>query len=150
LKKLHTNINAYARSGTGPIKAVARGETGVSISFIHDGVTEALAGFPVKTSTPCEGTGFEIGSMSIIKGARNLANAKKFYDWALTPEAQKLGADAKQFQVPSNKATPVPPDAPKFSEIKLIDYDQAKYGKSAERKRLIQRWDADVGSLPKP
>jgi iron(III) transport system substrate-binding protein len=150
LKKLHTNINAYARTGTGPMKAVARGETAVSISFVHDGVTEALAGFPVKTATPCEGTGFEIGSMSIIKGARNLANAKKFYDWALTPEAQKLEAEAKQFQVPSNKATPVPPQAPKFSEIKLIDYDQAKYGKSSERKRLIQRWDNEVGSLAKP
>ena len=25
--------------------------------------------------------------MSIVKGARNMANAKKFYDWALTPEA---------------------------------------------------------------
>ena len=123
LKKLHANINAYTRSGTAPIKAVARGETGVSISFIHDGVTEALAGFPVKATTPCEGTGYEIGSMSIVKGARNLANAKKFYDWALTPEAQKLAAQAKQFQVPSNKATPLPPEAPKFSEIKLIDYD---------------------------
>jgi len=150
LKKLHANVNAYTRSGTAPIKAVARGETGVSISFVHDGVTEALAGFPVKTATPCEGTGYEIGSMSIVKGARNLANAKKFYDWALTPEAQKLGARAKQFQVPSNKATPLPPEAPKFSEIKLIDYDQAKYGKSAERKRLIQRWDNEVGNLPKP
>ena len=150
LKKLHQNINAYTRSGTAPMKAVARGETSVSISFVHDGVTEALAGFPVKTATPCEGTGYEIGSMSIVKGARNLANAKKFYDWALTPEAQQLGAKAKQFQVPSNKTTPVPPEAPKFSEIKLIDYDQAKYGKSAERKRLISRWDNEVGSLPKP
>ena len=27
--------------------------------------------------------------MSILKGARNLENAKKFYDWALTPDAQK-------------------------------------------------------------
>jgi iron(III) transport system substrate-binding protein len=88
--------------------------------------------------------------MSIIKGARNLANAKKFYDWALTPEAQKLEAQAKQFQVPSNKATPVPPEAPKFADMKLIDYDQARYGKSAERKRLIAKWDADVGGLPKP
>jgi iron(III) transport system substrate-binding protein len=150
LSKMHANVNAYTRSGTAPIKAVARGETGVSISFIHDGVTEALAGFPVKVTTPCEGTGYEIGSMSIVKGARNLANARKFYDWALTPEGQKLGAQAKQFQVPSNKATPLPPEAPKFSEIKLIDYDQAKYGKSAERKRLISRWDRDVGGLPKP
>ena len=79
-------------SGSAPIKAVARGETTIGIIFMHDAVTEALAGFPVKTATPCEGTGYEIGSMSIIKGARNLANAKKFYDWALTPEAQKLGA----------------------------------------------------------
>jgi iron(III) transport system substrate-binding protein len=150
LKKMHANINAYTRSGTAPMKAVARGETMVSISFVHDGVTEALAGFPVKTATPCEGTGYEIGSMSIVKGARNLANAKKFYDWALTPEAQKLEAQAKQFQVPSNKATPLPPEAPKFADMKLIDYDQAKYGKSAERKRLIARWDSEVGALPKP
>jgi iron(III) transport system substrate-binding protein len=150
LKKMHANVNAYTRSGTAPMKAVARGETGVSISFVHDGVTEALAGFPVKTATPCEGTGYEIGSMSIVKGARNLANAKKFYDWALTPEAQKLGAEAKQFQVPSNRATPLPPEAPKFADMKLIDYDQARYGKSAERKRLIAKWDAEVGGLPKP
>ena len=150
MKRMHANVNAYTRSGTAPMKAVARGETAVSISFVHDGVTEALAGFPVRTATPCEGTGYEIGSMSIVKGARNLANARKFYDWALTPEAQKLGAQAKQFQVPSNKATPLPPEAPKFADMKLIDYDQAKYGKSAERKRLIARWDTEVGALPKP
>ena len=128
LKKMHANVNAYTRSGTAPMKAVARGETGVSISFVHDGVTEALAGFPVKTATPCEGTGYEIGSMSIVKGARNLANAKKFYDWALTPDAQKLEAQAKQFQVPSNKSTPVPPEAPKLADMKLIDYDKANPG----------------------
>ena len=108
LKKMHANVNAYTRSGTGPMKAVARGETSVSISFVHDGVTEALAGFPVKTATPCEGTGYEIGSMSIVKGARNLDNARKFYDWALTASAQKLGADAKQFQVAVQRGRPGP------------------------------------------
>ena len=113
-------------------------------------VTFAVDGAPIKVVAPCEGTGYEIGSMSIIKGARNLANARKFYDWALTPAAQTLEAQAKQFQVPSNKATPLPPEAPKFADMKLIDYDQAKYGKSAERKRLIAKWDAEVGGLPKP
>jgi iron(III) transport system substrate-binding protein len=149
LKKMHANVNAYTRSGTAPIKAVARGETAISISFIHDGVTEALAGFPVKVTTPCEGTGYEIGSISIIKGSRNIDNARKFVDWALSPTAQQLGARAKQFQVPSNKQTPVPAEAPKFADIKLIDYDFAKYGKATERKRLIARWDAEVGSLPR-
>ena len=102
LKALHKNINNYPRSGVAPIKAAARGETLASVSFIHDVVTEAQAGFPVKGVAPCEGTGYEIGSLSIVKGARNLDNAKKFVDWALTAKAQALGAQAKQFQIPSN------------------------------------------------
>ena len=77
MKKLHANIGQYTRSGTGPIKAVARGETTVSISFVHDGPGEKMQGFPVETITPADGTGAEIGSMSIIKGARNLEAAKK-------------------------------------------------------------------------
>ena len=149
MKALHKNIGQYTRSGTGPIKAVARGETAVSISFVHDGPGEAMQGFPVATVTPSEGTGAEIGSMSIIKGARNLEAAKKFYEWALTPQAQQFGAAAKQFQLPSNKATPVDPHVPDFKKIKFIDYDYAKYGSSAERKRLIARWEKEVNSLPK-
>ncbi|HEY8610244.1 MAG TPA: ABC transporter substrate-binding protein [Roseomonas sp.] len=149
LKALHRNINAYPRSGTGPIKSVARGETGVSISFVHDAVTERLGGFPVNSALPCEGTGYEVGSMSIIRGARNLRNAQRFYDWALTPAAQQLGAETKQFQTPSNRSTPVPPEAPQMSQIRLIDYDFAKYGASAERRRLIERWDREVNALPR-
>ena len=103
MKGLHKNISQYTRSGTGPIKAVARGETAVSISFVHDGPGEKMQGFPVETITPAEGTGAEIGSMSIIKGARNLEAAKKFYEWALTPQAQQFGAAAKQFQLPSQQ-----------------------------------------------
>src|SRR5438876_343807 len=149
LKALHKNINNYPRSGVGPIKAAARGETLASVSFIHDVVTEAQAGFPVKAVAPCEGTGYEIGSLSIVKGARNLENAKKFYDWALTPKAQALGAQAKQFQLPSNVSTAISPLSPKVADIKLINYDFGKYGSSAERKRLLERWDKEVGSVAK-
>jgi iron(III) transport system substrate-binding protein len=149
LKALHKNVGQYTRSGTGPIKAVARGETAVSISFVHDGPGEKLQGFPVETVTPSEGTGAEIGSMSIIKGARNLDAAKKFYEWALTPQAQQFGAATRQFQLPANKATPVDPRVPDFKKIRLIDYDYAKYGAGAERKRLIARWEKDVNSLPR-
>jgi iron(III) transport system substrate-binding protein len=150
MRELHGNINAYVRSGTGPIKAVARGETAISLSFIHDAVTEAAAGFPVTYATPSEGTGYEIGSMSIISGARNMDAAKGFYEWALTPEAQKLGFEAsKQFQTPSHTKAPRPPGAPDLGAIRLIDYDFAKYGKAAERRRIIERWEREVGALPK-
>ena len=147
MKALHKNISQYTRSGTGPIKAVARGETTVSISFVHDGPGEKMQGFPVETVTPAEGTGAEIGSMSIIKGARNLDAAKRFYEWALTAAAQEMGAAAKQFQVPSNKSAKVDPRVPDFKKIRFIDYDYAKYGASAERRRLIARWEKDVNSL---
>lgn len=149
MKKLHKNISQYTRSGTAPIKAVARGETSVSISFVHDGPGEKMQGFPVETITPSDGTGAEIGSMSIIKGARNLEAAKKFYEWSLTPSAQEMGAAAKQFQLPSNKAAKVDPRVPDFKKIKFIDYDYAKYGSSAERRRLIGKWEKDVNSLPR-
>jgi iron(III) transport system substrate-binding protein len=149
LKGLHKNVSQYTRSGTGPIKAVARGETAVSISFVHDGPGEKMQGFPVETITPADGTGAEIGSMSIIKGARNLEVAKKFYEWALTPAAQEMGAAAKQFQLPSNKTARLDPRIPDFRKIKFINYDYAKYGASNERRRLIARWEKDVNSLPK-
>ena len=147
LLALHQNINNYPRSGVAPVKAAARGETLASVSFIHDVVTEAQAGFPVKSAAPCEGTGYEIGSLSIVKGARNLDAAKKFVDWALTPKAQKLGQDNKQYQIPSNTATPLSPLSPRIADIKLINYDFAKFGASAERRRLLERWDREVGSI---
>jgi iron(III) transport system substrate-binding protein len=149
LKALHKNVNQYTKSGAAPAKATALGETAVGITFMHDMVTMVVDGAPVKVVAPCEGTGYEIGSMSIVKGARNLENAKKWYDWALTPAAQEIGAKAKNYQVPSNKSASVPPQAPKLGEIKLIAFDFAKYGSSEERRRLLSKWDREVKNLPK-
>ncbi len=149
LKKLHRNVSQYVRSGAAPIKAAARGETAIGIVFLHDVAQEKASGFNVVAVPPCEGTGYEIGSISIVKGARNLDNAKKFYDWVLTPDAQKLMAAAKSFQLPSNKATPQPPESPRFADVKLIDYDMKKYGSATERKRLLARWDKEIYGAPK-
>ena len=67
----------------------------------------------------------------------------------LTPAAQEMAAAAKQFQLPSNKNAKVDPRVPDFKSIKFIDYDYAKYGASAERRRLIAKWEKDVNSLPR-
>ena len=84
--------------------------------------------------------------MSLIKGARNLDNAKKFYDWALTPAAQELGAANKAYPLPSNKNAQVSPLMPKLSDVKLINYDFAKYGSTAERRRLLEKWEKEVNA----
>ena len=150
LKALHKNVNQYTKSGGAPARAAATGESLIGITFQHDAVVQKVKGAPVTIVSPCEGTGYEIGSMSIIKGAKNMENAKKWYDWALSAEAQNIGPDAKvSFQVPSNKGASAPPGSPKLSEIKLINYDFVKYGSSAERTRLLKRWDTEVSTLPK-
>jgi len=148
MKGLHANINQYTKSGSAPIKAAARGETTIGIVFMHDAVAQAVAGFPIKVVAPCEGTGYEIGSMSIINGARNMDEAKAFYDWALSTDAQNLALEVNAFQVPSNLGAETSPSAPDLSSIKLIDYDFVKYGSSDERKRLLKKWDEDVSTLP--
>jgi iron(III) transport system substrate-binding protein len=144
MKKLNANIDQYTSAGAAPAQAVGRGEISIGIAFQHDLINSAKTAPEVKVVSPCEGTGYEIGSMSIVKGARHLDEAKKFYDWALTVDAQKLAAPAGSYQIPSNKATPVPPEAPDLSKIKLIDYDFAKYGSSAVRTRLLKRFTDEV------
>lgn len=148
MKGLHANINQYTKSGSAPIKAAARGESTIGIVFMHDAVAQAVSGFPIKVVAPCEGTGYEIGSMSLIADGRNPENAQKFYDWALQADTQSRSLEVKAFQVMSNTAAESSPLAPDLASINLIDYDFVKYGSSAERTRLLKKWDDDVSNLP--
>jgi len=143
---LNRNVTSYARSGIGPMTAVTRGEVYLGSTVLHGVINEIVRGFPVLPVLPCEGVGYEVGSMAIIKGARNLDAAKKFYDWALTADAQKIGLEVKEFAIPTNRSVPLPPQVPKLTDIKVIDYDFAKYGASDTRKRLLERWEKEVNS----
>src|SRR6266542_3064600 len=96
MKAVHPNVSSYARSGIGPMTSVKRGEIAIGSTVLHGVINDIVAGFPVRPVLPCEGVGYEVGSIAIIKGARNLDNAKRFVDWALTVEAQKVGLDVKE------------------------------------------------------
>jgi iron(III) transport system substrate-binding protein len=146
LTQLHRNISTYTRTGEAPVKAVSRGEAAVAIGFVALAPGEKALGFPIEAITPAEGTGAEIGAMSLIKGAPHPEAAKKLYEWALTPQAQQFAFAVRGFQVPSNKATVVDPRVPDIRKMKLIDYDYKKYGQVAERKRVIQTWEEKVKS----
>ena len=107
---------------------------------MHDAVTMAVRSAPIKTVAPCEGTGTRSARCSIIKGARNLESAKKFYDWALTASAQSAGRQGGGLPGAVQQERRDAAAGPEAREIKLIDYDFAKYGSSAERKRLLEKW----------
>jgi len=149
MKALAPNVASYARSGIGPMTAVKRGEIYLGSSVLHGVINEIVAGFPVKPILPCEGVGYEVGSMAIIKGARNPDAARKFVDWALTVDAQKIGLEVKEYAIPTNKSVPLPPQVPNLSDVKVINYDFAKYGSSEVRKRLLERWERDINAAAK-
>ena len=150
MKKLHQNINQYTKSGSAPIKATARGENTIGICFQHDGVKQAKNGLPITVVSPTEGTGYEVGSMSLIAGARNLDEAKTFFDWALSPDTQTLiFTSGKSLQVPANTKAQADPNAPDLSTIKLIDYDFKTYGNKDKRAELLAKWDNDVSTIPR-
>lgn len=75
MKAVHRNVSECTRSGAGPVKNAARGETGVAIGFLALAAGEIQQGLPPETLVPCEGTGYGTGAMSLEKGARNLENA---------------------------------------------------------------------------
>ncbi len=149
LRALNKNVNRYTTSGTAQRQSVSRGESMIGVTFLDEFIPEQYVNAPVEIVLPCEGTGYSVGAMSIVKGARNLDDAKKFYDWALTAEAQTIRDQTKVIAIPSNKTAYAPERVKALEKAKLINYDFVKYGSSAERKHLIEKWDREVKSAPR-
>jgi len=116
-------------------------KTAIGIGFLHDYTLEKNKGAPLELVVPCEGTGYELGGVSILKGARNMDNAKLFVDWALSKEGQESAwKQGESLQILTNTTAEQAPNTPDPAQLKLIDYDFAKYGSADERKRLIDKW----------
>lgn len=146
LADIGANVNQHTKSGSAPGKMAARGETTIAVGFMHDMVNLKKQGFPVEIVSPCEGTGYEVGAVSVINGTRNMEAAKKWVEYVTSAEAQSRGLEVGVFNIPSNPGAATDPAAPDMSTVKLIDYDFATYGSSATRERLLARWEAEVKS----
>ncbi|MBK1657214.1 ABC transporter substrate-binding protein [Paracraurococcus ruber] len=149
LRELNRNVNAYTRSGAAPVQAVARGETAIAVSFNMETESLVQQGFPVGITYPEEGTSYEVACLSIIRGARNLAQARRFVDWYLTPAAMDIGLKANQYHVPAHRGAAPDPRIPDITRIRLVDYDVATYGEARMRRRILERWDREIGALPR-
>ncbi len=129
---------------------MARGEVGVGVSFVHEFITQQLAGFPVDIAIPCEGTGDALGGMAIIANGPNPADARTFYDWALTRGAQEL---ANRTRNPD----PARQQAGRRSGRRRRGIRgrrrstsiRRRSGSPAEKKRLLARWQREIGDALK-
>ena len=71
----------------------ANGEYSVALTYETLSLSFVTAGQPVKIIYPSEGTVFLPSGVEIIKGAKNMDQAKAFCDWIQTDEAQQIIAD---------------------------------------------------------
>ncbi len=151
LARLHKNVAQYTKSGSAPGQLAGRGEVAIAIIFLHDAVLFAEEGFPVKPTSPADGTGYEVGGLSLIKNAPHPEIAKRFIDWALSPETQLIARQFRSFQLPSNSKSPLPEQITKygvsFENVKVINYDFKWAGQ--HRNRVLKRWSEEIFPLPR-
>jgi len=148
LKKLNDNVAAYNKTGSTATAQAARGEVSIAIGFLHDAKTTIKQGFPLDTAIPCEGTGYTLDGLSIVRGAKNLEQAKAFVDWILTPDAQYINIEnGLNNAYPTAKGTKLSEYTVSIEGAKLLDLDQKLYGSSEKRRSLLGRWDREIGII---
>lgn len=144
----HNNVLQYTRSGSAPGRLAGQGEVAISIIFSHDCTKFQIEGFEgiLKTTFAEEGTGYEIGGMAILANAPEPEAARMWYDWALTAEAQEIGATVNSLQLPTNPKAAVPELSVNLSEVNLINYNFLAAG--INRNALVERFDAEIAPRP--
>ncbi len=125
-KQLDKNVYQYTKSGSGPSKMVGPGECVIAVGFLHDGITQILAGYDnIELVIPASGTSYEIGATAIFKGAKHSNAAKLWIEYALSPECVDIAKENEsyQFLVISNGTQPQEAIDFGLDPDNVIDYD---------------------------
>ncbi len=141
-KKLHQNIQMYTKSGAGGAMPVATGQAASGIFYIVDALDIQQQGHPVVLSYPKEGVSYGIEATGVLKGAKNMENAKKFMDWASSKTFAQLLVDKKINYIPTRGDVEVTNPALDLSRVYLVEVDVA--WKGANRKAFVDRWINEV------
>ena len=129
--------------------AVTRGETALGSTVLHGVINEIVRGFPVQAGAAVRRRGLRDRLDGDHQGHAQPRRREEVRRLVAHADAQKIGLDVKEYAIPTNRNVPLPPQVPKLTDIKVIDYDFAKYGASDTRKRLLERWEKDINRSPR-
>ena len=132
LEGMNKNAGQYTKSGSAPAKLVANGEYALGISWDHAIYSRVEEGFPIEGIIPSEGTAYDLDSVAILKGCKNLEAAKKLIDWIASKEAMELVGQTR-----SKVTLPGVSGKVKFMP-KLIKYNAVWAGEN--KKRIMTTW----------
>lgn len=138
VRKLVDNLDGKLLNSSSAIfKGVADGEYAVGITLEESAQDYVLAGAEVGFVYPSEGTSVVPDGIAIIKGAKNLENAKKFLDFAISKDAQNMIV-SEMNRRPVRVDVPPPHGLPTISEIPLVDYNVAWAANN--KSKILNTW----------
>lgn len=137
VEKFVANLDGKLLSGSSAVhKGVADGEYSVGLIYEEGAVNYVRDGASIKIVYPSEGTIVKPDGVAIIKGAKNLENAKKFLGFLTTKETQMLVSESNRRSV--RKDVELGEGLTKLESIKLINSDQDWV--NANKTKLLDRY----------
>lgn len=145
VKKLSAQMHHYTKAGSACVTEAGLGEVGVGIAFSHDIMAKGIVkGYPIVMSFPKEGTGYEIGAVSLIKGGPEPELAKVFFDWLMSAEAQSLFK--KWNRVPLNPEAEVAEGLVTAAEVPVIEgFGERITWYGEHKKEMLAKWREITG-----
>lgn len=124
-------------------KGVADGEYNVGLTLEKEAIKYVKAGAEVGIVYPSEGTSAVPDAIAIVKGAKNLENAKIFVDFILSKDSQSVMSGAQSRRT-VRKDVGAPAGLPDMGKIKLVKYDFN--WAASQKENLLKKWkDVVIG-----
>ncbi len=146
LKALDGNIAQYTKSGSAPCKSARTGEYAIGTSLAFAAMQAVEAGFPVKMVIPRDAAGYELEASGLMATSGNKADAKRFLDWTLSPDAAAIYTKYKEMvtipgvpQSKAAKAAGLPADVSKV--VYPVDFEKS----AKERQDILATWQKTIG-----
>ena len=163
IERLLTNDIYWNRGNAMVMRDVREGRFAWGYTDTDDANVSRLGGYPTDIILPDQGEGQRgtlviPNSVMIIRGTRNLKQARQLVDFILSPEVEARLAAGRSAQIPLHPGVPVPEGGLRLDMIKAMDVDweavggsitaQADYLKeSFEHGRSGRAWPWVVASI---
>lgn len=141
IEDLNKNMAQYTDSGSRPCKMARTGEYAIGASFAFPAMQSIEEGFPVKMVIPNDYDGYELEASGLMKTSQNVADAKRFLDWTLSPQVADLYKKYKEIvTIPGITPSEASMKAGLPADVTKVLYpiDFAKSAKA--RGDIIKKW----------
>ncbi len=123
VNKLVTNLDGkIAASSSATFKGVSDGEYSIGLTYEEAALKYIAAGSDMKIVYPKEGTTISPSGIAIVKGSKNIDNAKKFIDFCLSKNVQSQLGTINRRTVRTDVTDPET-TFEKMENIPLVTYD---------------------------